>query len=613
MLYWPFMNRLSPGAVACLMKCLRLTMLAFFAALPCLVLAQQGAALNDLQSFTNAASWKMAAHVTADYSGETFSGIKEGTGIIVNAPTKKQKGTDISTKKEYGDVDISLEFLLPANSNSGIFLQSRYEIQLRDSWGKPHISAVDNGGIYPRYDSSRGTGNEEYEGYAPRINVSRAPGLWQKLSIAFQAPRFDANGKKTANAKILKIELNGTLIHENIELTGPTRGTHHNDEVAKAPLLIQGHNGPVALRNVLINDYYGAQPAFSDLTYSIYKGKFEFIPDYSEYEPEQESKIDQLTTSFLTREEDFLVRYTGKVHIKQAGTYLFLRETNGGGYVKVNNEHVSSLESYDTKPVQLEAGSYPFEMGYTKPYNWFPTSFGLKVSADNVREFLISDPKSLSRSFPDPVHIHAATHPMMRSFIDLPDGKRLVHAISVGGGQQLHYSYDLDNGALFQAWRGEFLDAGSMWVGRGDGSAKPLSAPIYFNKARFPLIVSEDIPTDTAGSAFHYLGYETATEQTTIFKYSAYGASIDDAVQIDPSGKELKRKVTAANAPGNLQFIIAEATNIEELAKGLFAVDDRTYFIRFDNPKTTVTIKDVEGKKLMIAPLTTILSYSIVF
>ncbi|MBO9573050.1 MAG: DUF1080 domain-containing protein, partial [Chitinophagaceae bacterium] len=507
--------------------------------------AQNGKILQ-LSDFNNPGpSWKTAAAVTAEYTSENFTGIQDGTGILVNQPTKKQKGADLYTKEEYGDFDLSLEYLIPKNSNSGIYLQGRYEIQIADSWGKQHISAFDNGGIYPSWDEKRGVGNESYDGSVPRINASRAPGLWQKLFISFQAAKFDNNGNKISNAKILKIELNGTLIHENIELMRPTRGAMSNNEVVKGPLRLQGDHGAVAFRNITVSNYYGQQPTFTDLKYSLYKGRFEFIPDYSEYEPEAEAKLDQLTTRFLTRADEFLIRYTGSVNIKQAGTYIFQRETNGAGYVKVNNQELSTLESYITKPIHLEAGTYPFEMGYTKPYNWFTTSFGLKVSSDNVREFLISDIKSLDRSFPDPVHIDPVAYPMMRSFIDLPNEKRLVHAISIGGADHLHYSYDLDNGALFQSWRGGFLDAANMWVGRGDGSSKALSTPVYFNNAELPVVKNNN---DTTGKNFLHIGYETAKDQTTTFKYNAYGATVTDAIQLLESGKGLKRTISASNA-----------------------------------------------------------------
>ena len=44
----------------------------------------------------------------------------------------------------------------------------------------------------------------------------------QHLNISFKAPRFDASGNKVQNARFERVSLNGVVIHENVELTGPT-------------------------------------------------------------------------------------------------------------------------------------------------------------------------------------------------------------------------------------------------------------------------------------------------------------------------------------------------------------------------------------------------------
>jgi len=56
----------------------------------------------------------------------------------------------------------------------------------------------------------------------PRVNAARKPGAWQKLVIDFRAPRFDEDGNKTANARFVRVTLNGRLLHRNVEVTGPT-------------------------------------------------------------------------------------------------------------------------------------------------------------------------------------------------------------------------------------------------------------------------------------------------------------------------------------------------------------------------------------------------------
>jgi hypothetical protein len=105
------------------------------------------------------------------------------------------------TKTVYGDADLELDYMMAKGSNSGIYLQGRYEIQLLDSWGTVNPKSGDNGGIYERWDDSKPEGQQGYDGHAPRQNASRAPGLWQHIKISFQAPRFDGKGQKIAMPK----------------------------------------------------------------------------------------------------------------------------------------------------------------------------------------------------------------------------------------------------------------------------------------------------------------------------------------------------------------------------------------------------------------------------
>jgi len=77
--------------------------------------------------------------------------------------------------------------------------------------------------------------------------------LWQNIKISFLAPKFDASGKKIANARIIHIILNGVTIIENAELTGPTRGSAFPNEAGMGPLRLQGDHGAVAFRSIKYN------------------------------------------------------------------------------------------------------------------------------------------------------------------------------------------------------------------------------------------------------------------------------------------------------------------------------------------------------------------------
>ncbi len=146
-------------------------------------------------------------------------------------------GVDVYTADKYGDCTIELEFMVPKGSNSGVYVMGEYEVQILDSYGKQKIGPGDLGGLYGAA--------------APKTNAAKAPGEWQKMVIEFQAPKFDGD-KKAANARFLKVTLNGEVIHENVEMKGPTPSGVTGKEAATGPLMFQGNHGPVAFRNIRI-------------------------------------------------------------------------------------------------------------------------------------------------------------------------------------------------------------------------------------------------------------------------------------------------------------------------------------------------------------------------
>ena len=193
--------------------------------------------------------WQVVGDVELDPENRRHFILTEGTGLLVNGPRGQMP--DLITTYEHGDCRARIEFLVTERSNSGIYFQGRYELQILDSYGKPddELNFGDNGGVYafvPR--------DEPYpsDGHAPRVNASRAPGEWQYFEVIFRAPRFDADGNKIENARFVEVIHNGQVIHENAELYAPTRGPLENNEVAYGPLRLQGDHGAVAFRTVWI-------------------------------------------------------------------------------------------------------------------------------------------------------------------------------------------------------------------------------------------------------------------------------------------------------------------------------------------------------------------------
>lgn len=166
-------------------------------------------------------------------------------GVIVNGIATHT--TNLISERKFGDIELYLEFVLSKDSNSGVYLHGLYEVQILDSYGSSRpLKYGDAGGIYEQVDKD----NKGFGGTPPRVNASRPPGEWQSFDILFRAPRFDASGRKTMDAKFEKVVFNGKLVQENTTSGGPTRSALALTEAPENPIMLQGDHGPVAFRNI---------------------------------------------------------------------------------------------------------------------------------------------------------------------------------------------------------------------------------------------------------------------------------------------------------------------------------------------------------------------------
>ncbi len=166
-----------------------------------------------------------------DVDGETFT-VRPGSG-------------NVFTRQEFGDGLYHLEFspsIHPpevtgqGRGNSGMYIMGRYELQVLDSFGlEPQLG--DCGACY---------------GVAiPEVAPYRPAGEWSTYDVEFTAPRFDAAGNKVANAR-LTAWLNGRLIHDDLEVPGPTAAAFRGEEAPLGPLMLQDHGNPVRFRNAWV-------------------------------------------------------------------------------------------------------------------------------------------------------------------------------------------------------------------------------------------------------------------------------------------------------------------------------------------------------------------------
>jgi hypothetical protein len=159
---------------------------------------------------------------------------------------------DLRSKEKFGDIQLHIEWASPAQvrgnsqnrGNSGVFLQGRYEVQVLDSADNLTYADGQAGAIYGQWP--------------PLVNATRKPGEWQSYDIVFEAPRF--NGTTLAKPAYLTVFLNGVLLHNRKEVSGPTV---HRELAKYAPqpeedsLVLQDHQNPVRYRNIWVRRLAG--------------------------------------------------------------------------------------------------------------------------------------------------------------------------------------------------------------------------------------------------------------------------------------------------------------------------------------------------------------------
>jgi len=536
-----------------------------------------------------------------------------GKGMLLNL-NDAHKHDALLTTWEHGDIDLDLEVMLPKGSNSGIYLQGRYEVQLYDSWGVRDPSFSDIGGIYRNWEQTPG---KIYSGKAPLSNASKAPGLWQKLRISFRAPRFDAQGHKIENARLVSVELNGVTIHDNVEIPLPTGGPVENNEKPLGPLMIQGDHGAVAFRHIRYRMREQGAFAISPITYAIWHGSYTSVSDFIQQKPRATGTSPDLTCEVLDVDNAYGIQYKGTLTVPHDDQYTFALRYSGGIRLLINQEQLLNIPTADgwnnnRISVSLKAGTYPFEIYNFKNASWMPPRLAFTVESVRLYPYAFQ----AYNSFPpdeDPVssiYINPAAKPrLLRAFLDFKGnrGARLTHTIGVGDPSGTHYVYDLKAGNLVCVWRGDFVDATPMWHDRGDGSFKPRGAAQYmFVNQPLAFLSDAGTPFPDTGNENEYKSKGYVIDETSgrpVFQYVYQGMTVEDSIYPDDQNRVISRKLTLKNASrAGLYFKLAEGRVIEQLPDGTYTVDDHQYYIKPGSGLKPI-IRTVKGQQELVTPV----------
>ena len=603
------------------------------------LLAQEQLSLENLNQFKDPSqNWKIVGDVVADRnirvhthqdpepeplskkekrkqkkSKETVHPIhiEPGSGVLFNDYSFTQKDHLLS-KWEHGDIKLEMEILVPNGSNSGIYLQGRYELQIKDSWGVKNPTSYDFGGIHRNWEEAP---DKKFLGITPLNNPAKAPGLWQKLKIHFEAPKFNDAGKKIANAKFVSVFLNDVLIHSNVEVPLPTGGPISTVETAMGPLMIQGDHGPMAFRNIKYQLLKASGVTLSNLSYTVYKGDFKGLEDLEAAKASEKKPGELIDINVVQEEDRYGIQYSGNINVPEAGNYIFNIGYTGGIAFTLDGKAIATNNSADAQEeleetISLSAGDHPFSLTNIKNAGWRAPRLGFSIAAQNTnpKTFHVYDsypPRINSRS---PILVNAGAEPrMLRGFVSFGGNQeRLSHTIGVGTTEGINFVYDMGSENLVGMWRGSFVDATPMWHSRGDGSFRP-NGSVLWTFLNQPLAALNDLqsPFPRKGNApeFKTEGYTINPENgLPIFKYTYKNVDVENRIYPNGKNTHIINEVYFSKAGEPNWYYKLASGKAKKLADGSFDINDHQFYINVLSGQEPI-IREVNNETELIVPV----------
>jgi hypothetical protein len=154
-------------------------------------------------------------------SGKGKTEWKVENGILITPG----EGPELISDRKFEDFKLHVEFDCGPNSNGGVYLRGRYEVQIE-------TDSADEGPMHH-------TGSV-YGFIAPRPELPRKADEWQTYDI-------------TLIGRHVTVVQNGTTVIDNKEIPGITGGALDSHEALPGPIYLQGsEKGHVQFRKIVI-------------------------------------------------------------------------------------------------------------------------------------------------------------------------------------------------------------------------------------------------------------------------------------------------------------------------------------------------------------------------
>ncbi len=465
-------------------------------------------------------AWAQTSSIALSDDGTAFTASESESGNILYTNGFDGENGYLHTKAYYSDQIISFEYMVPAGSQAGVYLQGRYEVKL----GVASAGTL-AGGINDDTE-------ESFEATPPLAQASKPAGEWNQISIRFRTFRRDETFQKLANATFLEIDLNGEKVQSDAQIPYFTPGSIKQWEQYDGPLAFRAVNGPIAIRNIQVDhaDYDGVT-----------------IP-----EPGQKTNADELVDQVKLGKETFAAMGCIECHTTKKGDTSFKTGPNLYGLFQRNPQkheiHEAASDSrftveanlsyakrsIRTPAVELAIASQGPNAG--KPYLPIMVPYSedtlsdAKVDAiyrylstlnDNdqrgpIEVLVTKDGPTQYDPFEDKneILVFDRTRIQRGSMRDV-SGRSIHVGLPIG----LNYTFDPRTLTIEKIWQGGFLNAAGEWENRGGSGFEPG----YENKEiSLPENKGLITPLDASGETIDFSFKEAVFQDFETIKKSLY-------------------------------------------------------------------------------------------
>ena len=229
----------QPTAVTLLVACL-------VVALPPAARAQ--ASRNTLTPAERAAGWRLLfdGKTTTGWRGWKMDTLPSGWQVVDGALTRVRRAADIITTEKFKNFELSLEWKIAPNGNSGIFYRAS-EDDDAIYWSAPEMQVLDDAG-HPDGQSRLTAAGSDYGLYPSPAGVVQPAGQWNQVRLVVNGNHVEhwLNG-----VKVVEYELGSPDWEARVKASKFAPHPHYGRN-PEGYIGLQEHDYWVAYRNIKI-------------------------------------------------------------------------------------------------------------------------------------------------------------------------------------------------------------------------------------------------------------------------------------------------------------------------------------------------------------------------